>query len=152
MNILLIVSDQHRRDWLGCSLSPGAALVRTPNLDALAARGVLFESAYCPYPLCGPSRMALMTGRRASRIGMFVNEHTLRSDVPTFAHALGRAGYETVLCGRMHFSGIDQRHGFERRLVGDVNSSYGGGPDRERNTARWESSHSARAASVARAG
>jgi len=151
-NILLIVSDQHRRDWLGSAGGHRARLVHTPNLDALAARGLTFDAAYCAYPICGPSRMALMTGRRASRIGMFVNEHTLRSDVPTFAHALGRAGYETVLCGRMHFSGIDQRHGFERRLVGDLNASYGGGPERHRNTEKWESSNSVRAATVGRGG
>jgi len=133
-HVVLLCSDQHRPDWIGCATeSPGHRLVHTPTLDGLADRGVRFHHTYCAYPLCGPSRMALMTGRHASRLGMYVNEHTLRSDVPTFAHALGRAGYETVLCGRMHFSGLDQRHGFERRLVGDMNAGYGGGPRVERD-------------------
>ncbi len=52
----------------------------------------------------------------------------LASDIPTFAHGLGVAGYEAVLGGRMHFVGPDQRHGFERRIVGDVLSPFPGGP------------------------
>jgi choline-sulfatase len=123
-HILLIISDQHRRDWMGCA---GSTVVRTPHLDRLAAQGVRCDAAMCASPLCGPSRMALMCGRFPHHLGIYTNEHTLRSDVPTFAHACGIAGYETVLCGRMHFSGIDQRHGFETRLVGDWNAAYAGG-------------------------
>jgi len=124
-NILLIVSDQHRRDWVGCRETPW---LRTPNLDDLAARGVSFDFAYCSSPLCGPSRMSMMTGRRPEKLGIFINEHSLSPDVPTMAHSIGLAGYETVLCGRMHFCGPDQRHGYQRRLAGDFVRSYAGGP------------------------
>lgn len=105
---------------MGCAGDPVA---RTPALDGLAARGVRFEHAYCAAPLCGPSRMALMTGQHPYQIGCWSNETALSSDIPTFAHGFTAAGYETVLCGRMHFVGADQRHGFLERLVGDVPES-----------------------------
>jgi choline-sulfatase len=124
-NIVLIVSDQHRGDWLGAS---GNRLVTTPNLDRLAAEGVNFTQAYCASPLCVPSRMSLMSGREPHRTDVYGNEDYLASDVPTFAHAAAIAGYDTVLCGRMHFVGPDQRHGFQERLVGDITPSYPGGP------------------------
>jgi choline-sulfatase len=124
-NIVLIVSDQHRADWLGCA---GNRVVRTPNLDALAAGGVRFTDAYCNAPLCVPSRMSMLAGRQPHRTGVLSNGDSLPSGMPTFAHALALAGYETVLCGRMHFVGTDQRHGYGRRLVGDITPSYPGGP------------------------
>ncbi|MCK9862157.1 sulfatase-like hydrolase/transferase [Paenibacillus sp. ATY16] len=124
-NIIMIVSDQHRADWMG---NAGASYLQTPNLDRLAEGGVRFTEAYCNSPFCVPSRMSMMTGRYPSRTGVYNNEHILSSDMPTFAHALGIAGYETVLCGRMHFKGPDQRHGYGQRLVGDITPTYNGGP------------------------
>lgn len=124
-NIVLIFSDQHRPDWMGCA---GHPFVRTPNLDAMAERGTRFTNAHSTYPLCAPARMSFLTGLHPYRNAVYVNEHTLRSDTPTFVHGLGMAGYETVLAGRMHFMGPDQRHGFEKRLVGDICRCYGGGP------------------------
>lgn len=116
-NVLVIMSDQHHWRFMGCA---GHRLARTPAIDALAARGTRFDNAYCASPLCGPSRMAFMTGQLPSTIGVLDNHQSLHSDIPTFAHHLAAGGYETVLAGRMHFNGPDQRHGFERRLVGDV--------------------------------
>jgi choline-sulfatase len=124
-NIVLIVSDQHRADWLGCAGHPA---VRTPHLDGLARDGVRFTQVSCNAPLCVPSRMSMLAGRQPCRTGVYGNDASLPSDMPTFAHALGLAGYETVLCGRMHFVGIDQRHGYQQRLVGDITPSYPGGP------------------------
>ena len=106
----------------------GDALVRTPHLDRLAQEGTAFRAAYCGAPLCVPSRMTFLSSRHASNIQVWGNDDVLRSDIPTFAHSLGAAGYETILCGRMHFEGPDQRHGFERRLVGDFTRNYPGGP------------------------
>ena len=122
-NVLIVMSDQHSRRRLGCY---GDSLVRTPNLDALASRGVRFENAYCPAPLCVPSRMSFLTGRHPSANRVWLNSHTLSSAIPTWAHALGAAGYETALLGRMHFVGSDQRHGFERRPIGEYWSNYPG--------------------------
>ncbi len=124
-NFLVIMSDQHNRRYMGCA---GDRIARTPNLDALAGRGVLFENTYCGAPLCVPSRMSFLTGRHASDIEVWSNSCFLRSDIPTFAHGLGLAGYETVLGGRMHFVGPDQRHGFEKRIVGDLSGPLPGGP------------------------
>ncbi len=124
-NFLILMADQHSPHVLGCH---GDRVVRTPNLDRLAARGVTFRSAYCQSPLCVPSRMSFLTGRRPSDIRVWGNGDTLPSDTPTFAHALGAAGYETVLIGRMHFNGMDQWHGFERREVGSLLPIYPGLP------------------------
>ncbi|MFC1713065.1 sulfatase-like hydrolase/transferase [Candidatus Poribacteria bacterium] len=118
-NILLVMSDQHSPHVLGCA---GDGVVRTPTLDRLAERGVNFTNAYCGNPLCVPSRMTFLTGRHCSDIRVWTNRCRLQSDIPTFVHHLVNAGYETNLCGRMHFSGSDQRHGFERRIIGDVHA------------------------------
>ena len=116
-NILLVMSDQHSKHVTGCY---GDSVISTPNIDRLASQGVLFEDAYCPFPLCAPSRMAFMTGKEPSSIRMYDNGSILPSDEPTFAHALGQSGYETVLCGRMHFNGPDQRHGFQKRIFPEI--------------------------------
>ena len=123
-DILIILSDQHSASITGCYGDP---VVKTPNIDRLAAEGALFEQAYCPLPVCAPSRMSLMTGRYPHDIECWDNAAALASDIPTFAHALGIAGYEVVINGRAHWNGPDQRHGFKDRLVGDVSQSYWGG-------------------------
>jgi choline-sulfatase len=64
--------------------------------------------------------MSLMTGQMPSRIQVLDNGHILASDVPTYAHALSDAGYQVLLCGRMHFGGADQRHGFHDRIFPEV--------------------------------
>ncbi|MDP6779908.1 MAG: sulfatase-like hydrolase/transferase [Candidatus Latescibacteria bacterium] len=118
-NIVLIMSDQHNPSVLGCAGNP---IVQTPNLDGLAGQGTRFTNAYCPYPLCVPSRSAFVAAQYASDIGIYDNGGLLSSEVPTFAHALGAAGYEAVMCGRMHFGGPDPFHGFERRIHGECGS------------------------------
>jgi choline-sulfatase len=109
-NILFLMSDQHTAELMGCA---GASFVRTPNLDRLAAQGVRFTNAYCNYPHCVPSRASLMTGLQCHRLPCYDNGSTFRSDLPTWAHLLTRAGYHTVLDGKMHFIGEDQHHGFQ---------------------------------------
>jgi len=124
-HIVFVLSDQHNPTVAGYE---GNAWVRTPNLDRLAAGGTLFDNCYCPSPLCVPSRAAMLSGQLPSETGVFNNFQSLRSDRVTFVHSLGVAGYETVLCGRMHFIGPDQRHGYERRLVGDITPTFPGLP------------------------
>jgi len=113
------MSDQHNPHVMGTG---GDENIRTPNLDALASRGVQFDNAYCGSPLCVPSRMTFLTGKHCSDIDVWSNGCILGSDELTFAHMLTAAGYETVLGGRMHFNGPDQRHGFETRIIGDVHA------------------------------
>ncbi len=124
-NILLIMTDQHSPHFLGCY---GNALVRTPNLDRLAADGMRFDSAYVPAPLCVPSRMSFLTSRTPSHNRVWNNNAILNSGTPTWAHALGLSGYETSLIGRMHFNGPDQRHGFENRPIGEYGAKHPGVP------------------------
>jgi choline-sulfatase len=88
---------------------------------------VLFGSAYCPAPLCVPSRMATLTGRFPHENRVWTNDHGLDSALPTFAHAMGAAGYRPVLIGRMHSVGPDQLHGYAERLVGDHGPNHPGG-------------------------
>jgi len=128
-DILVFLSDQHTARLMGIA---GDSVVETPHLDALARDGIWFDSAQAACPLCVPSRCAFMTGRLPASTGVLTNGNVMPSDLPTFAHSAGGAGYETVLCGRMHFSGQDQRHGFTRRLVGDFTPCIPGrgGPDR----------------------
>ena len=120
-NFLVLMSDQHSPHVLGCD---GDKVIRTPNLDALAADGVLFENAYCQSPVCVPSRMSFLTGQQPFDMKVWGNGDTLPSNVSTFAHSLGAAGYEATLIGRMHFNGVDQWHGFEKRLVGSLSPIY----------------------------
>jgi choline-sulfatase len=123
---VVLLSDQHSPHVGGYA---GDIHARTPNLDRLAGEGTRLARNYCPAPLCVPSRMSLMTGQFPSDLRVWTNSGMLSSNVPTFAHQLARAGYETVLCGRMHFVGPDQRHGFGSRLVGDVSGAVTGVPE-----------------------
>jgi choline-sulfatase len=117
-DILLFMSDQHNPMYLGASGFEREA-VDTPNLDRFAGDGVRFQSAYTPCPVCVPARTAMLTCAMPSVTGVFTNFGTFPSDRATFLHALVAVGYETVLCGRMHFVGYDQRHGFTKRIAGD---------------------------------
>ena len=123
-NILLIMSDQHTQKITGCY---GDTTVSTPNLDRLAARGVRFDNAYTPSPLCVPARMSFLTGRYACRQNCWTNSDVLPSDFPTTAHALGAAGYKPILVGRLHSIGVDQMRGYVRREVGDHSTNWVGG-------------------------
>lgn len=123
-NMVFILSDQHAANVLGCY---GDGIVRTPNLDSLAQTGVVFDNVYTPSPLCVPARMSLLTGRHPHRQSCWTNSDALASDIPTFAHALGAAGYLPALMGRLHAIGPDQLHGYVRREVGDHITDWLGG-------------------------
>jgi len=125
-NILIIMSDQHAPNAMGCAGDP---VIRTPNLDRLAGQGMRFTNAYCPCPLCVPSRMSFMSGRYPSRNEVWTNNAMLASSIPTWPHVLGLAGYETALIGRMHFLGPDQRHGFMERPIGEGTARHPGAPE-----------------------
>ncbi|MCY4065070.1 MAG: sulfatase-like hydrolase/transferase, partial [Rhodospirillaceae bacterium] len=87
-NFLFIMADQLAPQVLPAY---GGAPVRTPHLDRLAAKGVVFDNAYCNFPLCAPARFSLLSGRLPSRIGAFDNAVEFPASVPTFHHYL-RAG------------------------------------------------------------
>ena len=116
-NIVLIMADQLAPQFTGAY---GHPVVQTPHMDALAARGMRFDSAYCNSPLCAPSRFSFMSGQSVTRIAAYDNASEFPSSVPTFAHYLRTMGYRTCLSGKMHFVGPDQLHGFEERITTDV--------------------------------
>jgi len=98
-NILLIMSDQHRADIMGCAGDP---VVRTPNMDRLASQGIRFENAYCQGPLCMPARASFLTERYVRDHGVFQNAWDVPSDLPTFVGDLRATGYLTSCIGKMH--------------------------------------------------
>ena len=126
-NILILMADQLTA---GALPAYGNQVAKTPCLDALAREGVVFDSFYCNSPLCAPSRFSFLAGQLPSAIGAFDNAAEFPAQVPTFAHYLRRAGYQTTLSGKMHFCGPDQLHGFEERLTTDIYpSDFGWTPD-----------------------
>lgn len=102
-NVLLIMTDQQRADHLGCY---GNRIVRTPNIDALAARGTRFDRFYVANPICQPNRAALATGQLTSVNGCRQNGIPLGLDCTTYADVLRAAGYRTGLVGKAHFQNV----------------------------------------------
>jgi len=117
-NVLFLLSDQHRPAALGVR---GEPLAQTPTLDRLSREGVRFDNAYCPYPVCTPSRASTLTGTYAHTHRVYNNATPWPWEIKTMAHHFGRHGYVTGLIGKMHF--VDaQTHGFDYRL--DFNDWY----------------------------
>ena len=112
-NLLFLMSDQHRWDFMGCT---GHPLVRTPNMDRLAADGALFDAAYCHWPVCVPSRMSMITGRYPHSHGAIGNAYALGQGEQTIGAYLKTFGYRTAAIGKMHFVDDDQQHGFDYRV------------------------------------
>ncbi|MCB1389383.1 MAG: alkaline phosphatase family protein [Rhodobacteraceae bacterium] len=100
-NILFIMCDQLRFDYLGCA---GHPTIRTPNIDALATQGVRFSRCYVQSPICGPSRMSTYTGRYMRSHGATWNMAPLRVGEMTMGDHLRPLGLRTVLCGKTHMT------------------------------------------------
>jgi arylsulfatase A-like enzyme len=99
-NILFLMADQLRWDYLGCTGHPA---IRTPNIDRLAARGTLFRRAFVQSPVCGGSRMSYYSGRYNLTHGATYNNFPLRIDEKTMGDYLRPLGYRSVLVGKTHF-------------------------------------------------
>jgi len=114
-NILLIHTDQHRFDALGCS---GNADISTPSIDRIAAHGVRYRRHFTVYPVCTPSRYSLLSGVYVRRHGGWTNHSTLQTHFPTFPRLLAASGYRTAAVGKMHFTPTYLDVGFqEMRLA-----------------------------------
>lgn len=115
-NILLLFPDQLRGDWIG---NPGIP-VRTPNLDALAKRGMRFTRAVVGSPVCAPSRACLASGREYERCGVINNAYDYPLDQPTYYQRLRENGYHTLACGKVdlhkktQYWGIDGKERLDR--------------------------------------
>lgn len=99
---VLFISVDDMNDWVGCL---GSDRVPTPNIDALADRGMLFTNAHAPSPKCAPSRAAILTGRRASTTGLYGNQHWWRPaypDIITLPQFFRMHGYYTAGGGKVH--------------------------------------------------
>jgi len=98
-NVLLITSDQQHWQTLGCL----NAELETPNLDRLAAQGMLFNRAYCPNPTCTPTRASIITGKYPSQHGAWSLGTKLCESEHTVGEDFSAAGYRTALVGKAHF-------------------------------------------------
>ncbi|MGH2369997.1 MAG: sulfatase family protein, partial [Chloroflexota bacterium] len=110
-NILFLWTDEQRPDTIGAYGNPR---IRTPNLDRLAARSVLFEQAYCAQPVCTPSRATVLTGTYPHTHGATHNNVPLPEDVPTIAELLRPRGYICGYVGKWHLGReIHPQRGFD---------------------------------------
>ena len=107
-NVLLIMDDQHRNDYLGCA---GAGFVRTPNLDRLAARGVRFSRCATNSPVCAPARVGLASGLQPARLGALNNQCFLPRSVPTYYQRLRDHGYRVGCVGKIDLAKPDNYNG-----------------------------------------
>jgi arylsulfatase A-like enzyme len=119
MNVLWIMADQLRWDYLSCYGHPH---LHTPNIDKLAARGVKFDRAYVQSPVCGPSRMSAYTGRYTRSHGCTWNGFPLRVGEPTLADHLRDIGVRSVLVGKTHM--VPDLEGMQRLGI-DPDSEVG---------------------------
>ncbi|MBL9206711.1 MAG: sulfatase-like hydrolase/transferase, partial [Opitutaceae bacterium] len=106
-NILFIAIDD-QNDWIGAL--GGHPQVKTPNIDALAARGTLFTNAHCQAPLCNPSRSSVLTGLRPSTTGIHglvpgIRNVAATRDAVTLPQTFTRAGWFTYTCGKIYHDG-----------------------------------------------
>ncbi|MBV7394779.1 sulfatase-like hydrolase/transferase [Mameliella sediminis] len=113
-NILFLMADEHQATALSC-LDHG--VVRTPNLDRLAARGTLFRNAYTPSPICVPARAAVATGRYVHQTGYWDNAQAYDGSVPSWGHHLQAAGVPVTSIGKLHYRSAEDDTGFDRQIL-----------------------------------
>ncbi len=122
-NIIVIITDDHRHDFLG-TVNPG--FIQTPNLDRLAAEGVRFSNTFVTTSLCSPARASYLTGQYAHQHGVLWNEDMdLTNETPTFAQRLHDSGYETAYIGKWHMARRSSpREGFDHWVSFNGQGNY----------------------------
>jgi len=113
-NFLIVISDEHRKDAMGCV---GHPIVKTPNLDALAARGVVFENAYTPSPMCVPTRAALACGDYVHRTGFWDSATPYDGSIKSWMHRLRDSGVDVTSIGKLHFRSTKDDNGFSEEVM-----------------------------------
>lgn len=114
-NVLFFITDQQRADHLGFM---GNGIVKTPNLDAIADNGMVFDDGWVANPICMPNRSSIMTGRLPSAHGCIFNDRSLDWHANTFVRRFRAAGYRTALIGKSHL-----QHGPSRNSVIPIRAS-----------------------------
>ncbi|MDB5825175.1 MAG: sulfatase [Herminiimonas sp.] len=113
-NFLVIMSDEHNPKVLGCN---GHPVISTPNIDALAARGTLFSSAYTTSPVCIPARAGFACGKYIHQIGFWDNADAYDGTVKSWHHELRDRGHRVVSIGKLHFRQPGEDHGFTEEQI-----------------------------------
>jgi choline-sulfatase len=114
-NLLFILSDEHNKRVLGCA---GHPLVHTPNLDALAARGMRFTSAYTNCPICVPARASFATGRHVHQVRCWDNAIAFDGQAPTWGHRLMQQGHHVAAIGKLHYKeSKPETNGFDEEIL-----------------------------------
>lgn len=113
-NLLVIMSDEHNPKVLGCA---GHPVIHTPNLDALAARGTRFTSAYTTSPVCIPARAGFACGKYIHQIGYWDNADAYDGATPSWHHHLREQGHHVVSIGKLHFRLAGEDHGFSEEII-----------------------------------
>jgi arylsulfatase A-like enzyme len=127
MNVLFLISDDMRTELHAY----GSLLAKTPNLDRLLSQGVQFENGYCQYPLSGPSRSSLLTGRRPTTSGLYGNREWFGATYPDWVSLpkyFKQNGYASLRTGKVFHGGIDDTEawtegGEERRVGNPINQA-----------------------------
>ncbi len=119
-NIIVIMTDEHSIKTVGCY---GSKFIKTPNIDKIGSQGVTFLNCYTNSPLCVPSRSSFLSGRYTTQVSVWNNTCWLPTeDYPTISQLLKDAGYESILCGKMHLDAT-RRHGFTE-IGGNMNNGF----------------------------
>ncbi|KUK83909.1 MAG: Putative sulfatase [Petrotoga mobilis] len=118
INVILILSDEHRFDCIGAY---GNNEVNTPHIDQIAQEGTIFDNAFCTYPLCTPSRYSLLTGLYAHQHMGISNHSTIPKNLDTLPGILRENGYYTTAIGKMHFTPTYLDIGFQAMYLAEQN-------------------------------
>ncbi len=113
-NLLIIISDEHRKDAMGCV---GHPIVKTPHLDALAARGTVFENAYTPSPMCVPTRASLACGDHVHKIGHWDSATPYDGKARSWMRQLREQGVDVTSIGKLHFRSGEDDNGFTEEII-----------------------------------
>ena len=114
-NLLFIMSDEHNKRVLGCY---GHDMIKTPNLDRLAAGGTRFTNAYTNCPICVPARASFATGRYVHETRCWDNAIAYDGNPPSWGHRLMAQGHRVTSIGKLHYSTSDpKRNGFDEEIL-----------------------------------
>ena len=113
-NLLIVMSDEHQARAMGCA---GHSVVQTPNLDALAARGLRFRNAYTPSPICVPARASFATGLAVHKTRLWDNAMPYDGTVPGWGHALQTGGIAVESIGKLHYRSEEDPAGFDTEHI-----------------------------------